>query len=224
MGITKRLIDLARSNLNALVEPIASLGERRRDDGGLDDEPREPGLHEFTDDELRSELALREARRRADKAGHFRFALPKEMGGQAHPVGTGGNLAMAVIREHLAARGASFWADLLAALAARDLPYDEATVLDALWDLVWAGEVTNDSLAPLRSLLSAKGSKAGRTAAPVRGHGPSSNAVRAAPTARSTSCSEPAAAWAMTSSVCGEITSMRPPLPSCQDPPMNTWS
>ena len=28
---------------------------------------------------------------------------------------------------------------------------DDATVLDALWDLVWAGEVTNDSFAPLRA-------------------------------------------------------------------------
>ena len=39
------------------------------------------------------EALLAEARRRADAAGHFRFALPKEMGGKA-----GGNLAMAVIR------------------------------------------------------------------------------------------------------------------------------
>ncbi|RYG35067.1 MAG: acyl-CoA dehydrogenase, partial [Burkholderiales bacterium] len=37
------------------------------------------------------EALLAEARRRADKAGHFRFALPKELGGKA-----GGNLAMAV--------------------------------------------------------------------------------------------------------------------------------
>ena len=31
----------------------------------------------------------------------------------------------------------------------RRCPYDTETVLAALWDLVWAGEVTNDSLAPL---------------------------------------------------------------------------
>ena len=55
------------------------------------------------------------------------------------------------IRERLRDRGASFWTDLLAAVAAADLPYDDATVLDALWDLVWAGEVTNDSFAPLRA-------------------------------------------------------------------------
>jgi acyl-CoA dehydrogenase len=46
------------------------------------------------------EELLREARRRADAAGHFRFALPKEFGGK-----DGSNLAMAIIREHLAKKG-----------------------------------------------------------------------------------------------------------------------
>ena len=45
------------------------------------------------------EALLAEARARADRAGHFRFALPKEIGGQTRNVGAGGNLAMAVIRE-----------------------------------------------------------------------------------------------------------------------------
>jgi ATP-dependent Lhr-like helicase len=53
------------------------------------------------------------------------------------------------LREHLAARGASFWPDLL---VASGVP-DEREVLTALWDLVWAGEVTNDTLAPLRAVL-----------------------------------------------------------------------
>lgn len=52
------------------------------------------------------------------------------------------------IRAHLAAHGASFWTELLA--AAGNAP--EREVLAALWDLVWAGEVTNDSLAPLRAV------------------------------------------------------------------------
>lgn len=55
------------------------------------------------------------------------------------------------LRSHLATRGASFWAELVAAAQAAGQPYDEAGVLDALWELVWAGEVTNDSLAPLRA-------------------------------------------------------------------------
>src|SRR5205823_4807723 len=32
-------------------------------------------------------------------------------------------------------------------------PPDDAELVAALWDLVWAGELTNDTLAPLRSLL-----------------------------------------------------------------------
>src|ERR1700724_804558 len=46
------------------------------------------------------EQLMREARRRADAAGHLRFALPKEFGGK-----DGSNLWMTVIREHLAGKG-----------------------------------------------------------------------------------------------------------------------
>ena len=53
------------------------------------------------------EALLGEARRRADKAGHLRFALPREFGGQ-----DGSNLWMAVIREHFAARGLGLHNDL----------------------------------------------------------------------------------------------------------------
>jgi len=55
------------------------------------------------------------------------------------------------IRGRLAGSGASFWPDLVAAAGPAAT---EAEVLAALWDLVWAGEVTNDSLAPLRAVLS----------------------------------------------------------------------
>ena len=53
------------------------------------------------------------------------------------------------IRTHLAARGASFWPDLVVASGTAD----ERTLLRALWDLVWAGEVTNDTLAPVRAFV-----------------------------------------------------------------------
>ena len=46
------------------------------------------------------EALLAEARAVADKAGHLRFAWPKKHGGKG-----GSNLWMAVIREHLAAKG-----------------------------------------------------------------------------------------------------------------------
>src|SRR3989442_4432517 len=53
------------------------------------------------------EALLREARRRADAAGHYRYPFPKEYGGQE-----GTNLGMAVIREHLARKGLGLHCDL----------------------------------------------------------------------------------------------------------------
>jgi ATP-dependent helicase Lhr and Lhr-like helicase len=50
------------------------------------------------------------------------------------------------IRERLE-RGAAFWTDLLADLA----DAEPAELQQALWDLAWAGEVTNDAFAPLRA-------------------------------------------------------------------------
>jgi ATP-dependent Lhr-like helicase len=50
------------------------------------------------------------------------------------------------IRDRLLRAGASFWPDLVAAAGTAD----EAVVLTALWDLIWAGEVTNDTFGPLR--------------------------------------------------------------------------
>ncbi len=70
--------------------------EHARTDWENDGQPR----HEW-------EELLGEMRRRADAAGHLRYALPKEVGGQA-----AGNLAMAVVREHLAAKGLGLHNDL----------------------------------------------------------------------------------------------------------------
>ena len=53
------------------------------------------------------ELLLAEARRRADSAGHYRYAFPAQYGGK-----DGTNLGMAVIREHLAAKGLGLHNDL----------------------------------------------------------------------------------------------------------------
>ena len=53
------------------------------------------------------EALLAEARRRADAAGHYRYASPKEYGGR-----DGTNLGMAVIREHLASKGLGLHCDL----------------------------------------------------------------------------------------------------------------
>ena len=53
------------------------------------------------------EALLAEMRRRADAAGHYRYALPTEFGGRG-----GTNLDMAVIREHLARKGLGLHNDL----------------------------------------------------------------------------------------------------------------
>ena len=53
------------------------------------------------------EALLAEAKRRADAAGHYRYAFPEEYGGR-----DGTNLGMAVIREHLARKGLGLHNDL----------------------------------------------------------------------------------------------------------------
>ncbi|MBI5949216.1 MAG: acyl-CoA dehydrogenase family protein [Chloroflexi bacterium] len=53
------------------------------------------------------EEVLREMRRRADAAGFLRYAVPKKYGGR-----DGTNLGMAIIREHLAAKGLGLHNDL----------------------------------------------------------------------------------------------------------------
>ncbi len=58
------------------------------------------------------------------------------------------------LREILSRRGACFFRELSAPtrLDGPLRPKDDTLSLDALWDLVWAGEVTNDSFAPVRAL------------------------------------------------------------------------
>ncbi|MGZ6269427.1 MAG: Lhr family helicase, partial [Candidatus Limnocylindrales bacterium] len=60
------------------------------------------------------------------------------------------------IRDWLSRRGASFYRELHAAAGGGP----DRDVLDALWDLVWAGEVTNDTFAPLRALRGRRPSRA----------------------------------------------------------------
>ena len=70
------------------------------------------------------------------------------------------------LRDALASLGASFWGQLRAAASGAT----DTELLGALWDLVWAGEVTNDSLAPLRAVIGNGGPRrAASSAKPVRG-------------------------------------------------------
>lgn len=59
------------------------------------------------------------------------------------------------ILEHLEQRGASFFVELSAG-------QDSQQTLDALWDLVWKGLVTNDTFQPLRSLAAPTRKKSSR--------------------------------------------------------------
>ncbi len=86
------------------------------------------------------------------------------------------------ILEHLERRGALFHGELVAGVGAPDggLPEGQGgagsreaeRVLEALWDLVWAGLVTNDTFAALRSLGVRSRSSPGR---PGSGHWPGSH-------------------------------------------------
>jgi ATP-dependent Lhr-like helicase len=67
-----------------------------------------------------------------------------------------GELA-ARIRALLRDRGALFFPDLAAETGAF-----AGDLVEALWDLVWTGEVSNDTLAPLRSLLRGSSAKSAR--------------------------------------------------------------
>jgi len=71
-----------------------------------------------------------------------------------HPDATGEALL-----KILEARGASFFHDLYEAVGGGDPEH----VLDSLWDLVWAGHVTNDTFGPVRAYISRrKGRSSGR--------------------------------------------------------------
>ena len=88
------------TELDAFIEAEIAPLQARDDNQRFFDHRREHARTNWDDQGLPREEweeLLAEARRRADAAGHFRYAWPQEMGGRG-----GSNLAMAVIREHLA--------------------------------------------------------------------------------------------------------------------------
>src|SRR5271166_596234 len=102
----KEYLTTLDSFIEAEIKPIERAGDNVR----FFDHRREWARTDFENGGLPRpewEALLREARRRADRAGHYRFALPPEYGGQ-----DGSNLWMAVIREHLAAQGLGLHNDL----------------------------------------------------------------------------------------------------------------
>jgi acyl-CoA dehydrogenase len=92
--------------IEAEIKPI----ENRDDNIRFFDHRREHARTDWDNNGLPRhewEALLGEARRVADKAGHLKYAWPVEWGGKG-----GSNLAMAIIREHLAAKGLGLHNDL----------------------------------------------------------------------------------------------------------------
>jgi alkylation response protein AidB-like acyl-CoA dehydrogenase len=91
------------AELDRFIETEIKPLEEADDNVRFFDHRREWARTDFDNDGLPRpewEALMGEARRRADAAGHYRFALPREFGGQ-----DGSNLWMTVIREHLATKG-----------------------------------------------------------------------------------------------------------------------
>ncbi|GMN14177.1 acyl-CoA dehydrogenase family protein [Altererythrobacter sp. MTPC7] len=92
--------------IEAEIEPLQHEGDNNR----FFDHRREDARTDWHRDGLPNEeweALLREATRRADAAGHWRFSAPKEYGGK-----DGSNLWMAVIRDRFAQRGLGLHNDL----------------------------------------------------------------------------------------------------------------
>ena len=108
-SIPKEIADYLKV-LDEFIETDIKPLERENDNIRFFDHRREWARTDFVTGGLPRhdwEELLREMKRRADRAGHLRFALPKEYGGQ-----DGSHLAMAIIREHLAAKGLGLHNDL----------------------------------------------------------------------------------------------------------------
>jgi acyl-CoA dehydrogenase len=98
------------AELDAFIEAEIKPIEQRDDNMRFFDHRREYARTDWEAGGLPKhewEELLAEARTVADKAGHYRYAWPESMGGKG-----GSNLAMAVIREHLAAKGLGLHNDL----------------------------------------------------------------------------------------------------------------
>jgi len=92
--------------IEAKIRPL----EQQDDNIRFFDHRREWARTDFENDGLPRhewEALLKQAQRLADEAGYWRFGLPSEFGGK-----DGSNLWMAVIREHLAAKGLGLHNDL----------------------------------------------------------------------------------------------------------------
>jgi ATP-dependent Lhr-like helicase len=143
--------------LNALRDALTRLEGATVELGSLEREMLPARVRGFTPSDLDSllssgELVWRGVESSAQGAGRIALYFREGFATLAPPpTPVGGELSQK-IRTVLRERGAVFFHDLQRIVGG--FPPD---VLAALWDLVWAGEVTNDTLSPLRSI--ARGEK-----------------------------------------------------------------
>lgn len=103
---TQQLLDRLDGFIAAEITPL----QMRDDNDRFFDHRRENARTNWDNDGAPRpewEDLMAQAVRLADKAGFYRFALPQRLGGQG-----GSNLDMAIIREHLAAKGLGLFNDL----------------------------------------------------------------------------------------------------------------
>jgi acyl-CoA dehydrogenase len=96
--------------LDQFIEDVINPLQRADDNDRFFDHRREHARTDWDNNGLPRkewEELLAKCRKLADEAGHLRFAWPVEMGGKG-----GSQLAMAIIREHLAAKGLGLFNDL----------------------------------------------------------------------------------------------------------------
>ena len=106
-------------------------------------------------------------------------------------------------------------------VAEKTWPISDHEMGEPFWaEIVFARSSERDCSAPERRLI-----PSARSAGVMRGHGPSSKAVRAAATAASMSAGDASGTVPITSSVCGEMTSIVSLLwGETHSPPMNSLS
>ncbi|MEZ0148918.1 MAG: acyl-CoA dehydrogenase family protein [Candidatus Reddybacter sp.] len=98
------------AELDSFIDEVIKPMENRDDNIRFFDHRREDARTDWERDGLPNaewEALLEESRLAADRAGHYRYSLPKEYGGQ-----DGTNLGMAIIREHFARKGLGLHNDL----------------------------------------------------------------------------------------------------------------
>jgi len=103
------LLDLL-AELDTFIEQVIRPLEQQDDNMRFFDHRREYARTDFENGGVPRkdwEELLAEMRRRADKAGYLKYGIPSKYGGR-----DGTNLAMGIVREHLAAKGLGLHNDL----------------------------------------------------------------------------------------------------------------